>query len=560
MSKGGSQTSTQTSQPPAYVQEAQQNLINTVKNFTQPFVSQSPTSTVAGFTPDQSLGFDLARGMAQNVFTTPQPSTMNQISQYQQYDPVQEYAQYYNPVTAGPAALMTAANAGPAALMTGADSGPANFMEAASSGPASLMERTSAGPASTINPDIGQIGGDQIRALLNPYTKDVLDPTIARMRQELGQTLNGISARNASSAAFGGSRDALQTSEANRAFGDQVALTTANLMSQGYDRATATALANAQAAQNAGTFNAGAINQMGQFNAGLANSANASNQAALNAAAEANAGRQQQASGANQAAANALLEANTGRQQQAAAANQGALNAFLEANAARQQQAAGSNQAAINAAAEADAARAQQANAGNAGAENAMRQFNSDALAKAGQFNASSRAATDQYNINSALNTASTQNTLANDELKRQTTALQQLLGIGSTEQQTAQSSLTQPTDMLKLLMQSVPNTYGQTSTSTVPTQSNPISSLAGLATIASLFFSDRRDKTDIQKLGTDPALDLPMYAYRYKGDPKGYPKIVGPMAQDVEKKYPSAVHEVGGHKVVNLQALLASA
>ena len=44
------------------------------------------------------------------------------------------------------------------------------------------------------------------------------------------------------------------------------------------------------------------------------------------------------------------------------------------------------------------------------------------------------------------------------------------------------------------------------------------------------------------------------MYAYRYKGDPKTYPKVVGPMAQDIEKKYPEAVTEVAGKKAVDMQ------
>jgi hypothetical protein len=41
------------------------------------------------------------------------------------------------------------------------------------------------------------------------------------------------------------------------------------------------------------------------------------------------------------------------------------------------------------------------------------------------------------------------------------------------------------------------------------------------------------------------------MYAYRYKGDPKSYPKVVGPMAQDVEKKHPGSVGKIGGHRVI---------
>jgi len=62
---------------------------------------------------------------------------------------------------------------------------------------------------------------------------------------------------------------------------------------------------------------------------------------------------------------------------------------------------------------------------------------------------------------------------------------------------------------------------------------------------------SDRRDKTDVKRIGTDEPTKLPMYAYRYKGDPKSYPKVVGPMAQDIEKQYPGSVGEIGGHKVV---------
>jgi len=57
---------------------------------------------------------------------------------------------------------------------------------------------------------------------------------------------------------------------------------------------------------------------------------------------------------------------------------------------------------------------------------------------------------------------------------------------------------------------------------------------------------SDRRLKTDIKKLGRDPKTDIDLYAYRYKGDPKNYPLVVGPMAQDVAKKYPDQVVKAG--------------
>ena len=67
---------------------------------------------------------------------------------------------------------------------------------------------------------------------------------------------------------------------------------------------------------------------------------------------------------------------------------------------------------------------------------------------------------------------------------------------------------------------------------------------------------SDRDLKTNIEKLGTDPKTELPVYAYDYKADVKGKkvagPKRVGYMAQDVEKKYPKAVKKISGKRVID--------
>lgn len=68
--------------------------------------------------------------------------------------------------------------------------------------------------------------------------------------------------------------------------------------------------------------------------------------------------------------------------------------------------------------------------------------------------------------------------------------------------------------------------------------------------------FSDRDMKTDIDKIGeTDN--DLPIYSFRYKGDDK---KQIGLMAQDVQKKVPSAVKRIAGHLAVNYDKALRSA
>jgi hypothetical protein len=106
---------------------------------------------------------------------------------------------------------------------------------------------------------------------------------------------------------------------------------------------------------------------------------------------------------------------------------------------------------------------------------------------------------------------------------------------------------------------------YGQTSTQTGPGPvSNPwLTGLGALGTgagiagsIGSLFatggvFSDRTMKTDIKKVGKDEETDLPIYSFRYKGDSKSYPKVVGIMAQDAQKKYPDQVVEIGGKLAV---------
>jgi hypothetical protein len=129
------------------------------------------------------------------------------------------------------------------------------------------------------------------------------------------------------------------------------------------------------------------------------------------------------------------------------------------------------------------------------------------------------------------------------------------------------------PIQQLQIPLQALGATpYGQTSSTTGPgpTTNLGYSALGGAgvgAQIGSMLggygglgaslggllglLSDERMKTDVEKLGKDPSTGLQTYAYRYKGDPKSYPKVVGPMAQEVERKYPGSVREIGGKKVI---------
>jgi hypothetical protein len=150
----------------------------------------------------------------------------------------------------------------------------------------------------------------------------------------------------------------------------------------------------------------------------------------------------------------------------------------------------------------------------------------------------------------------------------------------GSLEQQQAQNQINAqlqkfqqawayPGQQLGVLQSALGMTpYGQSQQgqSTTQTQTSPdyaMSALGGLGMLGglfsggsssamsglgSLFGSDRALKTDITKIGVHKPTKLPVYAYRYKGDPKTYPKVVGPMAEDVGKTFgPGAVAQIPG-------------
>jgi hypothetical protein len=153
----------------------------------------------------------------------------------------------------------------------------------------------------------------------------------------------------------------------------------------------------------------------------------------------------------------------------------------------------------------------------------------------------------------------------------------------GSLEQQQAQNDINAqmqkfqqawayPTQQLGIEQSALGMTpYGQSQQgqSTTQTQTQPdlaMSALGGLGMLGSMFgsggmfgasgalsgvlggSSDRAMKTDITKVGVHKPSGVPLYAYRYKGDPKTYPKAVGPMAEDVAKTFgPGATAPVPG-------------
>lgn len=118
------------------------------------------------------------------------------------------------------------------------------------------------------------------------------------------------------------------------------------------------------------------------------------------------------------------------------------------------------------------------------------------------------------------------------------------------------------PKEQLNILLAALGmSPYGrtQTTTSTANSGMDIGGILGGAGTAAAgmakllpiLMASDESMKTDVQKVGKDKETGLDVYSYRYKGDPKTYPKVVGLMADDIEDKMPDAVKTIGGKKAV---------
>lgn len=228
---GGLGTSTQKSQElsqtsyPQWTQDAQQDTYQTGTGFLENFL-RYPEYGVAGFTTDQLKAFDLIRDSARNVFTAP-------------------------------------ASVAP---------GNPNLK-------AHLASGTSMSPASM---DASRVSGAGIQAMMNPFTDEVVNATRDTINRDYRDKDAQIAAKYASGASFGGSGEALARGQLARGANETLANTTAALRSQAYDKATATALANAQLGQQAATTNSGYEQQAGLTNATLAQQIALANAASQN--------------------------------------------------------------------------------------------------------------------------------------------------------------------------------------------------------------------------------------------------------------------------------------
>ena len=346
----------------------------------------------------------------------------------------------------------------------------------------------------------GNIGDTDLSRYMDPYTSQVINSTIPIMEQQNALTqIQGSNAANSANA-FGGSRQGIQQGVAQAQGAQNIGQMIAQLQQANFGQAQAAATGDINRQLQAGTTNQASQ----QTDLNRANTDTLANQSA------------------NAADLNRSLSAQTANQ----SANAADLNRSLTAQT--------SNQSA-NAA---DLQRALTAAGMNQTAEQAK--INSDIVASQGLTN-----------TGDSLNKAN----VANFNMQQSAGAAEQMQAQNQINAQMAKfnQAFNYPQQQLGVLESSLgmtphdTSTSGQSSTATTtPTDwASIISKGAGAA--ADIYgMSDETMKTDITKLGKDPKTGLEMHAFRYKDDPKTYPKVVGPMAQDVEEKYPGSTKPMG--------------
>lgn len=114
--------------------------------------------------------------------------------------------------------------------------------------------------ATTVQP--GAIG-NSMNGYFNQYLAGVLNPALARNREEMNTTLSGIGGQASQLGAFGGSRQAVLEGQTIGQYGKNADELTASLMAQGYDNSAALAM------QELGLMQSGAGGLMNLGNSGF---------------------------------------------------------------------------------------------------------------------------------------------------------------------------------------------------------------------------------------------------------------------------------------------------
>jgi hypothetical protein len=107
------------------------------------------------------------------------------------------------------------------------------------------------------------------QAFMDPYKEQVIDAAMDRINREGAKRRQAGAAQAIGAGAFGGSRAGVQAAETERAIEETKQQTVANLMSQGYDKAMANAMATDEAARKRALQASGLTGELGTKGATL---------------------------------------------------------------------------------------------------------------------------------------------------------------------------------------------------------------------------------------------------------------------------------------------------
>lgn len=607
---GGSKTQTSEVKLPAWVEAASQENYNFAKDVAnrpyQPYESQ----TVAGFNADQFGAMDYARnniGAYQGVYDAGVGMAANAGNAATPYVNASYGAQTVNaPMTSG---SYSVGAVDPALTRAGYQAERVNPNMAFADYNAQYVEGPQVNSnyrgyiTSLVTPQSFNYNysPETVRAqsfrdadvsqYMNPYLDQVESYALQNLQSGTQMGLNNIGDQAARAGAFGGSRQGVQEGALMGDAAKRAGELSANLRSQGYSQALGQITADQnrnmqgqQANQAAGLQNAGMGLQAGLANlnaamdaqrlnretdlqlAGLAQRGDLANQATTLQAALANQSANMDLNRLDQAAQFANQQANL----QAGLANQSAgmdINRLDQASQFANQQAmmqAGlANQAASMDLNKLDqsAQFANQQALMQAQLANQQTGMDLNKLDLQGQMANQSATANDYAR---QLQAALGMGALGDQANAALGTDIARLLSIGGMTQEQEQRYLDDnyrrfteardyPLEQLNTRLAALGmSPYGRTQTTTEKSPTDWGSIIKGVGNVATAFMSsDKSMKTDMQKVGKDKATGLDVYSYRYKGDPKSYPKVVGLMADDVEKKMPGQVKNIGGKKAV---------
>lgn len=219
------------------------NALNVANTSFQPYTGER----VAGFNANQLLGHDAFLAAAND------PTAINAIGRAQ--GSVGDLLNYRSPFIANPATVSP------------------GYISA----PASIAPGTIAAP-NRVTPDnvmAGMLAGVDLSPYSNPYTAGVIDQTIQQQQRARG--IQGVRDNAAATAAhaFGGTRQAVQNALTSEGYDRNTSELIANLNSENFRQAQASALGDISRRFAADQFNAGNRLSADQFNATGAYNANA---------------------------------------------------------------------------------------------------------------------------------------------------------------------------------------------------------------------------------------------------------------------------------------------